>query len=190
MSATGGGPKITAGGSPDNTAGGGPDGGASGSPKAGRVRPAGARDLDRVAALFSLLIEHHTSGQRMAQRIGAEDEIRAWFASRIDAASDGATRVLVFESGENLPGLCVASLRVRPAIFRETQRGEIEHLFVRDTARRRGIGRVLVEEALGWLDSRGVSRVEVQVDRANSEGGAFWRALGFDPVMDVLERPL
>jgi hypothetical protein len=35
-----------------------------------------------------------------------------------------------------------------------------------------------------------VGRVEVRVAARNSEGQAFWRALGFHDLMDVLQRRL
>jgi hypothetical protein len=35
-----------------------------------------------------------------------------------------------------------------------------------------------------------VPRVEVRVAVRNAEGQAFWRALGYDDLVDVLQRPL
>ena len=41
-----------------------------------------------------------------------------------------------------------------------------------------------------WVRDRGVSRVEIQVAHGNVEGQAFWRAMGFGHLMDVLHKRL
>lgn len=154
----------------------------------GAVRPARAQDLDRLAALLAALFAHHSGvGPRFALRRGSEDALRALLAARL---RDPRARVLAFAAGEDIPGLCVAGLRRRPALFEETERGEIEHLVVRESARREGVGRALVEAALGWMRAQGIRRVEIQVERDNPAGRAFWRALGFAAAMDVLDRAL
>ena len=151
------------------------------------VRGARPADLDRLAALFTRLVEHHGGGPRFALRPGAEDELRRVLEGRL---RDPDARVLVAEEGSDLPGLCVARVARRPALFRETERGEIEALSVREECRRRGVGRALADAAFAWLAERGVDRVEIEVARGNREGQAFWRELGFRDAMDVLERRL
>jgi len=61
---------------------------------------------------------------------------------------------------------------------------------VRPAARRRGIGRALAVAATDWVRGCGVQRIEVQVASRNVEGQAFWRALGYGDLMDVLHRRL
>lgn len=139
-------------------------------------------------ALITLLLEHHAArAPTFAPRAGAEAEIRHLLAQRL---RDSDSLVLVWDDEGDLCGLCVARVVVRPAIYRETERGEIEQLLVREAARRRGIGRALAEAALRWLHERGIQRAEIQVASGNREALGFWRALGFSPAMDVLERRL
>jgi GNAT superfamily N-acetyltransferase len=155
---------------------------------AGAVRPARERELDRLAALFTALLEHHAElGPAFVPGAGACDTIRELLRTRI---ADADRCILVFERGDDLAGLCAAAVLRRPPLFAETARGEIEHLFVREDARRQGVGRALAEAAAAWLRERGIGRVEVAVARANDAGSAFWHALGFRPAMDVLERGL
>jgi ribosomal protein S18 acetylase RimI-like enzyme len=154
----------------------------------GAVRQARAQDLDRLAALFAALFAHHGHGSaRFGLRRGSEDALRALLAVRLN---DPQARVLAFAEGEDLPGFCVVLVQSRPPFFQETERGEIEHLMVRQGARRRGVGRALVEASLHWMRERGVGRVEIQVAPGNVEGQAFWDALGFARAMDVLDRAL
>ena len=87
-------------------------------------------------------------------------------------------------------GFCTAQIEAAPPVVQEKARAEITDLFVREDSRRRGIGRRLVEAVTEWLRERGVPRVEVRVAVRNAEGQAFWRALGYDDLVDVLQRPL
>lgn len=154
------------------------------------LRRARERDLERLVALFFVLLEYHAErSPRLALRGGAEaeEQVRRLVTARL---RDGDSRVLVWEEGGDLLGLCIARVLSRPAIFEETERGEIEHLLVRESARRRGIGRALAEAGLGWMCERGIRRAEIQVAAENAGARDFWRALGFSAAMDVLERRL
>lgn len=64
---------------------------------------------------------------------------------------------------------------------------ELPFLTVREAYRRQGIGRALLEAALGELRRRGVDHVKVDVPRHESLAGgeAFLEACGFTPVRRV-----
>jgi len=154
------------------------------------VRRARDRDLSRLVELFVLLLEYHAErSPRLALRAGTEagEQIRRLLAARL---RDADSRVLVWDEDGELCGLCVSRVLYRPAIFAETERGEIEHLLVRESSRRRGIGRALAEAGLDWMRERGVGRAEIQVAVENAEARAFWCALGFGPATDVFEKRL
>ncbi len=149
------------------------------------VRPAGPRELDRVAVLWAELARHH--GPRFRLRRGGEEALRGLLRS---AHADRDAGLWVADADGGIEGFCIARVLRRPGIFEETERGEIEALYVRPEARRRGVGSALVGEACAWLLGRGLSRVELQVETGNPEGQAFWRSIGFGSAMDVLARPL
>jgi ribosomal protein S18 acetylase RimI-like enzyme len=152
------------------------------------VRRATPRDLDRLVALWTAIAAHHASLEPIfALRRGAESELRALIGPLLRDRDAG---VLVFEADGDLRGLCIVRIDRAPPIFRETQRAEITDLIVREDHRRRGIGSQLVGAAFEWMRRRGIDRVEVRVAARNREGQAFWRARGFDDLMDVLHRRL
>lgn len=152
------------------------------------VRPMRPRDLDRVAALWAALSAHHAALDPLfSLRSDADSEIRELLAAQL---RDPDTAVFVCESGGDLEGFCSVQIDRAPPIYRERERAEIADLGVREAARRRGIGTALVAAAYEWIAGRGVDRVEVRVAARNTEGQAFWRALGFDDLMDVLQRRL
>lgn len=148
----------------------------------------GPRDLDRVVGLWSALLGHHEAlDPHWLAAPGAEDERRRLLA-RLLADADAA--VLVWEEEGDLLGFCAAQIEVAPPMVAERARAEITDLFVCEDSRRRGIGRRLVEAVTDWIRERGVRRVEVRVAVRNAEGQAFWRALGYADLVDVLHRPL
>ena len=105
------------------------------------LRLARERDLERLVALFFALLEYHAErSPRLALRPGAEaeEQVRRLLTARL---RDADSRVLVWDEDGDLRGLCIARVLERPAIFVETERGEIEHLLVREPFRRRGVGR-------------------------------------------------
>jgi GNAT superfamily N-acetyltransferase len=153
-----------------------------------RIRSAHPRDLDRVAALWVALTEHHAAGDALfTLRPNADAEIRRL----LDAVQrDPDAEVFVGDRSGALLGFCTVRLDRAPPILVEAQRAEITDLMVLANERRRGVGRALVERALGWVKERGVERCEVRVASLNAEGQQFWRSVGFGDWMDVLHRRL
>ncbi|GAB3598754.1 hypothetical protein GCM10027446_29740 [Angustibacter peucedani] len=57
----------------------------------------------------------------------------------------------------------------------------IEHLFVRDEARRHGVGRALIARATTFAEQGGASQISTSVPAAGREGQRFFARLGFSP---------
>ena len=154
----------------------------------GGVRRAVAGDAEPVAALWSELSAHHARlDTGRAFRPGARREIERLVRADL---GDPDALVLLYEQQGSACGLCMTRIQHAPPIHREMRRAEIGELFVREPARRRGVGRALVDGAFEWLRGRGVERVVVRVGATNDEGQAFWRGIGFAAFVDVLERRL
>ncbi len=154
----------------------------------GRIRRARVRDLDRVAALWTAMTRHHEALDPLFHmRKDAGDELRKLLR---EILRDSDATALVYALDDDLRGMCIVRIDRAAPILEEVERAEITDLGVREDMRRRGIGRALVGAALSWIAQRGVARVEVQVAHANREAQAFWRALGFGDLMDVLHKRL
>jgi len=167
----------------------------------GRVRVARMQEIDLVAALWALITEHHAGLDplfSMRRGAAAAGELRELLRS---LARDPDAQIFVYdaaggtdsEAGDAkgaLEGLCIVRIDRAPPILVETERAEITDLGVRPALRRRGVARRLVEAATAWVRDRGVERVEIQVASGNREGQAFWRAMGYTDLMDVLHKRL
>ena len=153
-----------------------------------RIRRAVLRDLDQIAALWTVLAEHHAAIDSLfAAKNDAEDGIRQ-LLQQLFRAPDAA--LFVCEGSAGLSGFCAVRIDRAPMILMEAERAEITDLLVREAERRRGAGRALVDAALAWVADRGIARCEVRVAARNAEGQGFWRSMDFDDLMDVLHRRL
>ena len=135
------------------------------------VREAATRDLDRVAALWTSITHHHQWIDPVFQmRPHADDEIKALL---LTLYRDPDAKILVYDHNDDISGLCIVRIDHSPPIMRETGRAEITDLGVREDFRRRGIGTRLVEEALTWVRTSGIDRVEIQVAKGNPSRAGF-----------------
>lgn len=148
------------------------------------------QEIDLIAALWALITEHHARLDplfRMRRGPVAEGELRELLRA---LQRDPDTEILVYDQNGTPAGLCIVRIDRAPPILEETERAEITDLGVRPELRRRGIARRLVEEAQEWVRDRGVARIEIQVASGNHAGQAFWRAIGYADLMDVLHKRL
>ena len=157
-------------------------------PLSGVVREARARDLDRVAALWSAITRHHEPLDPLFRmRPDGDSELRELLSGLL---RDSDALVLVYDAAGDLPGMCIVRVDRAPPILEEVERAEITDLGVREDQRRRGIAARLVAAAIAWVRASGIERVEVQVAHGNAEGQGFWRSQGFGDLMDVLHKRL
>ena len=162
-----------------------------------RIRPATRRDQDLLAEMFRGFLEEQSGwGGMFGIEPGRHPAYTDMFARLLEshAGSDGLILIAETETrGDGFAspvGFLMATFATRPGFFRESSRGRIEDAWVRPEHRRAGLGRALVEAALAWARERGAARVILQVARRNEAGRAFWREMGFETFMDVMESDL
>ena len=108
------------------------------------------------------------------------------FAGRLRAAVEAGTlEVLTARMGDRVVGVAVLSYRL--SVSTGGLFASIEDLHVRSEARRRGVGRALLETVGVRCAARGVSYVEVQTD---DEAASFYASLRYElePGVLVLSR--
>lgn len=127
------------------------------------IRDATPDDAAQVAALLGEL-GYPTKEAQARARI-----------ERLTAPDDSIVRV--FAEGETL--LAVASLQVHPGLESDEPIGLITALIVSDKARRRGVGRALVDDLVGFARARGCARVNVGSGLHRADAHAFYEGIGF-----------
>ncbi len=152
------------------------------------IRAATPSDLGAVTDHWIEITRHHASADPLFElRSNARPEVERLVAAIL---GDPDARAWVWDEDGAVAGVCIVRIDRAPPILRETRRAEITDVGVSPERRRQGIARALVAQALAWVRSRDVERVEVRVAARNPEAQAFWRRLGFDPLMDVLQKRL
>jgi ribosomal protein S18 acetylase RimI-like enzyme len=150
-----------------------------------------ATDADRAAIgrLWQELMDFHL--RLLPKRFAlAEDALEAWLRFLDEGLADEERLVLVAEAGTELVGYVIGVVATRPPVFKELRQGAIYDMCVAESWRRRSVGRRLCESMLAWFRERELDTSEVSVAALNPVSQAFWRAMGFEPEMVRMIRPL
>ena len=110
---------------------------------------------------------------------------RAWpsansFLASVEGLIEQAhTEFLLGTPHDDAPPAGVGQLRYRHSVWMAAEDCWLEDLFVREDARRLGLGSALVTRALAQARERGCRRVELDANEANHAALALYRKLGF-----------
>ena len=146
-----------------------------------------------VPALSALLAEgdlDHQAFDRMAIRQGDPCPVeRDWLA---DCIADPDQCVLVARAVDRIVGM-VRTLVVHQGASRLRNPmiiGIVEEIVVSRSARREGIGRKLMDEAVAWAKAAGAIRIQLRVYSRNEAARSFYRRLGYGELVHTLHLDL
>ena len=149
-----------------------------------QVRVAGRDDADTIGRLL----------YAFNREFGEPAPAPSVLAERMRQLLDGGD-TLVLLAGEGPGGLAV--LRFRAAIWSAGLECYLAELYVIPARRGQGLGRALMEAALGEARSRGADTMDIGVDEPDLAARRLYESLGFTnragengPVMYVYERDL
>lgn len=97
--------------------------------------------------------------------------------------------VLVAMDGDRMVGYLHGEVRDVPH-FIHGQIGYIQHLFVTEAYRRRGIGEKLYNEIIKWFRSRDIKMVHLDALVRNKVANSFWRKHGYRDYQKTLYREI
>ncbi|HEY3340708.1 MAG TPA: GNAT family N-acetyltransferase, partial [Anaerolineae bacterium] len=145
------------------------------------IRRASADDIDDLCLLFHTLDRlHHEALPDVVNLAPLEEPIqRDYLLSTFD--TEGAA-MFVAEAAEKMLGavlvLCRGTRDIPVLVPRRL--AMIEKLIVRDDARRRGIGKALLQAAQQWAAEQGATQVELNVWEFNKEAIRFYQREGYE----------
>ena len=154
------------------------------------LRPARSDDHDGLEALLAEADELHArilpAYFRPPRRtMRARDEL-----VRLLGARD--QKILVADEGGRTLGLVHVQIYDTPAVATMVpkRRAHVDNLIVAEAARRRGLGRRLLDAAAEWARGEGAREILLTVWAGNESAERFYEALGFTRVSSVLGRAL
>ena len=98
--------------------------------------------------------------------------------------ADPDTDFLLASASPEEPATGLCQLRYRHSVWTGAPDCALEDLFVREKARRAGLGRLLVDSALARARERGCVRIELDVNEANPPALRLYEAMGFSASSD------
>jgi len=155
-----------------------------------KIRPAGRRDAEAIAKLWSLMAEQHRNYDPdvWCWSVRAEQAWREGFLTRVDQ-EDVIMPVAEAPNGALL-GFAQAVAVDSPPIFAAARQGEVWDLVVKPEARGRGIGRRLMEAVFQGLKARGAQEVKLHVAVDNAAAIRLYERLGMRRVMYRMQKTL
>ncbi len=129
------------------------------------LRVATEADAEKIAGLVEEL-GYSSSSRTIEERL-----------KRLLSCSDYLITVAVSETGD----LCGWLQAHQSEALESGSRVEILGLIVAKSARRHGVGRLLVESAESWAKTLGVQAVVVRSNVKREESHVFYKALGYTP---------
>jgi ribosomal protein S18 acetylase RimI-like enzyme len=140
--------------------------------------------LDKVGLLWKKLnIHHQTISAHFwdSMALMTFDQRKASWLSRTET---GQLRIdiAVLRVPEEPIGYCVTAI--------DNDTGEIESLFVDEAYRKMGLGTVLMERALNWLEQNSITKKRLNVAVGNEQVLNFYRRFGFLPRAIILEQQI
>ncbi|MFP5343160.1 MAG: N-acetyltransferase family protein [Candidatus Limnocylindria bacterium] len=138
-----------------------------------------ARYRAAIDGLASLLVDAVDSGAGVNFMAGVTtDQTREWWSARIDGVASGMVVPIVAHEDGRILGSTVLLYAWNP---NSPHRGEISKVLVHSSARRRGLGRRLMEaaEARAREDGRWLLVLDTVT---GSDAEAFYRSLGWNEV--------
>jgi ribosomal protein S18 acetylase RimI-like enzyme len=155
-----------------------------------RIRAATKRDYQQIRELYEELdVFHRQARPDLFDRAEAPPRARSTIFRLIRGDSTAILVAQGVRSGR-LEGFVVLMIYELPAstVCRARCFVEIDKLAVREEARRGGIGRALLEQAILWAERRGLVCLEVAVNEFNIGAIALYEELGFETVLRRMMR--
>lgn len=155
------------------------------------IRPATANDVPAILPLVRALCDLHAAKdpQRFAVRPDVIDRYAAWLPER---AADPRSVLLVATptAAAGPVGFTVGTVEPEVPIFWIPECGWIHDVYVSPEARRQGVARGLVREAVARFRAIGVKQVRLHTGLFNDQARATFSAEGFRPCVVEMLRSL
>jgi ribosomal protein S18 acetylase RimI-like enzyme len=157
-------------------------------PETVTIESAKPEDLPALEVLWERMYAYQRSCGMMGR---IPDEATVLWGKGVERMMRSSLSVILVARKEGrIVGFLEGVVSAGPAYLGGESVGVIRHLYVAEEARRQGVARRLVDQAVERFRSRGAGGVELQVVRGNDLGVKFWQALGWELQLLQMRREL
>lgn len=151
------------------------------------IRPPDVTELPQVAALAAELValHHETDPARFFFMDNVQHGYQMWLGRELQRKE---AVILAAWEGDTLVGYTYGSVEDRDWNRLLDAHGAIHDVFVAEAARKRGVGRKLVESIVAEFERRGFKRVVLSTMVTNDKAQKLFQACGFRPTMIEMTR--
>ncbi|PSP20140.1 hypothetical protein BRC62_00675 [Halobacteriales archaeon QH_10_67_13] len=148
-----------------------------------------------AAELEAFLDELWVPAQREMAALGVhtlqdDDTVRVEGKRHLRARIDDERSLVCVAREEGLLGYAAAELQMPPPIFEQRQACHVNELFVRESARRRGVGTRLLEAVEAWAADNDCDRLTLTVDADNRPARELYAAAGYGTTRETMTKPV
>jgi len=152
------------------------------------IRKATPSDIDKLVQLRLLLQQHCEESNPMIWHM--TEEGKTILKQRVqNELSTNNSHVLIAEMNGEIIGSAHGEITHRTDYTPKTV-GSISTVYVVREFRKRGVGALLVKQLCELFDAEGVEDVTLRYIIGNKEAEAFWRKLGFKPIITTAKTSL
>jgi ribosomal protein S18 acetylase RimI-like enzyme len=146
------------------------------------VRPATEREEEALGNFGAGLVrQHHAADPR--RFIHVEHPEAAYGRFLVSQITTPQSRVFVAEQSGKVVGYVLVALEPTNWMQLRGPCGVVHDLFVDESARRQGAGKLLLSAGIDWIRSEGRSQVVLLTMTGNEHAQSLFRALGFRSTM-------
>lgn len=151
------------------------------------IRLAVSNDIKSICKLYSAFFEFHAKKQPYYCR--AAEESGEYPQSVIESETED---IIVATEGDDIIGILHIIEKITPPYPSVVPHkyAEIMDIFVTETFRRNGVGKMLIIAAEEWAKSRGLEYLELNVIHENTGAFKFYRRNEFEPVTYKMRRKI
>jgi ribosomal protein S18 acetylase RimI-like enzyme len=151
------------------------------------IRKATISDLEAILALNKKLFEYEAGiTEEFNQEWTYSEAGKAFFKERLENENAFA---LIAQEDNKIAGYMLVFIR-NTAFRKRNPLAEIEHIFIEEEMREKGVGTMLMEETKKILRDKKVPRLKVQSLSSNINAVNFYKDMGFNEFLSILETDL
>lgn len=151
-----------------------------------KIRKAKLDDISDIVDIWAEMADYHATLNRFFSR---RDDAKIVFNKYLsEKIGENDWLLLIADDSDKILGYSLGTLFNYLPVYTDICCGYIQDIGVAIPYRRKGIGKMLVQEMTRWFSKKCVKRIEIEMICGNHDAYAFWKTFGFTDYTLRMER--